>query len=247
MPTIPTPTSRLVLRDGSTAGVRPATGSDRDALRRFFDELSPASRRLRFLAATKASDELLDRLCDNGEPQKALSLIVCRQGQEGTHIIGVGSYFAESETSAEVAFAVDDRFHGRGIATALLERLAVYGRGQHFEYFSASVLSENAEMLDVFRDSGFGIHSTTEAGVVEVRLSLQSSPASIAAADDREHQATIASLRSIVKPRGVAVLGASRRQSNLGRRVLEALTRSGFKGLIYPVNPATADLGDRKS
>ena len=43
--------------------------------------------------------------------------------------------------------------------------------------------------------------------------------------------------------RAVAVLGASRRESNLGRRVLDALTRSGFKGLIYPVNPATADLG----
>ena len=243
MPTIPAPTSRLVLRDGSTAGVRPATVSDRDAMHRFFDELSPVSRRLRFLGATTASEALLDRFCDNGEPQKTLTLIVCRQGQENMHIIGVGSYFAESETSAEVAFAVDDRFHGRGIATALLERLAVYGKDQNFEYFSASVLPENAEMLDVFRDSGFEVHSTPEAGVVEVRLSLQSSPASIAAADEREHQATIASLRSIVKPRAVAVLGASRRESNLGRRVLEALTRSGFKGLIYPVNPATADLG----
>src|SRR5688572_2287771 len=246
MPTIPTPTSRLVLRDGSTAGVRPATGSDRDALRRFFDELSPASRRLRFLAATKASDELLDRLCDNGEPQKALSLIVCRQGQEGTHIIGVGSYFAESETSAEVAFAVDDRFHGRGIATALLERLAVYGKDQNFEYFSASVLPENAEMLDVFRDSGFQIHSTTEAGVVEVRLSLQASPASIAAADERERQATVASLRAILKPNAVAVIGASRRESNLGRRVLESLLGSGFQGQIYPVNPSASELHGKR-
>ena len=103
---------------------------------------------------------------------KALTLIVCREDQQGTHIIGVGSYFAESETSAEVAFAVDDRFHGRGIATALLERLAVYGRDQNFEYFSASVLPENSEMLDVFRDSGFDVRSTTDAGVVEVRLSL---------------------------------------------------------------------------
>ena len=119
----------------------------------------------------------------------------------------------------------------------------VYGKDQNFEYFSASVLPENAEMLDVFRDSGFEVHSTTEAGIVEVRLSLQSSPASIAAADERERQATIASLRSILKPRAVAVLGASRRESNLGRRVLEALTRSGFKGPIYPVNPAAADLG----
>jgi acyl-CoA synthetase (NDP forming)/GNAT superfamily N-acetyltransferase len=234
-----------VLRDGSTAGVRPATASDRDAMHRFFDELSPVSRRLRFLAATTASDELLDRFCNNGEPQKTLTLIVCRQGQEGMHIIGVGSYFAESETSAEVAFAVDDRFHGRGIATALLERLAVYGRCQNFEYFSATALPENAEMLDVFRDSGFQVGSTSDAGVVDVRLSLQSPTASIAA-DERERQATVASLRAILKPKAVAMIGASRRESNLGRRVLESLLGSGFQGHIYPVNPSASELhGER--
>ena len=246
VPVVPAVTSRLVLRDGSTAGVRPATASDRDAMRRFFDELSPASRRLRFLAAATASDDLLARLCDNDEPQNALTLIVCRLGDPGPQIIGVGSYFADSDISAEVAFATDDKFHGRGIATALLERLALFGREHNLEYFSASVLPENQEMLDVFRDSGFDIHSTTDAGVVEVRLSLQLSPAGVAAADEREHQATIASLRSILKPHAVAVIGASRRESNLGRRVLRSLMRSGFRGPVYPVNPAVADLGGQR-
>ena len=246
MPAVLAPTSRLVLRDGSSAGVRPATVSDRDAMRRFFDELSPTSRRLRFLAAATASDALLTQLCDNHEPQKALTLVVCRRGEHGTQIIGVGSYFADSDASAEVAFAVDDEFHGRGIATALLERLAVFGREQHFEHFSASVLPENCEMLDVFRDSGFDVHSTTDAGIVEVRLSLQSSTASIAAADDRERQATIASLRAILRPCAVAVVGVSRRPSHLGRRVFESLKRSGFKGPIYPVNPSVADLGGER-
>ena len=234
-----------MLRDGSSAGVRPASAPDRDALRRFFDELSPASRRLRFLAAANASEELLTELCDNRNPHKALTLIVCRRSGQDMPIIGVGSYFADSDASAEVAFAVDDEFHGRGIATALLERLALYGRDQNFEYFSASVLPENDAMLDVFRDSGFEVHSTTEAGTVEVRLSLQSSTASVAAADERERLATIASLWAILQPQAVAVIGASRRESNLGRRVLEALLGSRFKGPIYPVNPAVGELHGR--
>ena len=242
MPIAPGATSRLVLRDGSTAGVRPSTGADRDAVRRFFDELSPESRRLRFLATSNASEGLLTQLCDNHDPRKALTLLVCRRGEHGTHVIGVGSYFADSEAGAEVAFAVDDQFHGRGIATALLERLAVYGRDNGFEYFSASVLPENYGMLDVFRDSGFDVHSTTDAGTVEVRLSLQPSSTAVAAADERERQATIASLRAILKPHAVAVVGASRRESNLGRRVLESLMGSGFKGPIYPVNPSVAEL-----
>jgi acyl-CoA synthetase (NDP forming) len=97
-------------------------------------------------------------------------------------------------------------------------------------------------MLDVFRDSGFDVFSTTEAGTVEVRLSLQPSTTSIAAADERARQATIASLRAILEPRAVAVLGASRRKSNLGRRVLESLMSSGFTGPIYPVNPSVSEL-----
>lgn len=242
----PAPTTRVVLRDGSTAGVRPATMDDSDAMRRFFDGLSPSSRRLRFLGSARASDELLTQLCDNHEPDKALTLIVCRRGTNGTQIIGVGSYFAESDASAEVAFTVDDAFHGRGIATGLLERLARYGREQNFEYFSASVLPENQEMLDVFRDSGFETHSTTDAGVVEVRLSLQPSTASASAADERDRYATIASLNAILSPAAIAIIGASRRESNLGRRVLDSLLRSGFRGRIYPVNPAAAEVSGER-
>jgi acyl-CoA synthetase (NDP forming)/RimJ/RimL family protein N-acetyltransferase len=239
-------TSRLLLRDGSTAGVRAAAPSDHDPMRRFFDDLSPNSRRLRFLAPASASENLIDRLCDNSDLHNALTLIVTRRHDEGIQIVGIGSYFATSERSAEVAFAVDDEFHGRGIATALLERLAHQGAEQGFDYFSASVLGENLEMLDVFRDSGFEVHSTADSGCVEVRLSLQTSPASTAAADSRDRTATIASLRAILRPQAVAVVGASRNEANLGRRVYDALVNSGFAGQVYAVNPAVAELNGRR-
>jgi acyl-CoA synthetase (NDP forming)/GNAT superfamily N-acetyltransferase len=217
--------------------------SDRSAMRCFFDELSPQARRLRFLGAGSASDELVTRLCDNSDPQTALTLLVCRRGaDDGTHIIGIGSYFADASNGAEVAFAVDDEFHGRGIATALLEQLARFGTDRGFEYFSASVLPENFEMLDVFRDSGFEVRSATEAGSVEVRLSLQTSAATLAATDERDRQATIASLRSILQPRSVAVIGVSRDEANLGRRVYESLRGSGFTGTIYAVNRSMTEL-----
>ena len=238
-------TRRLLLRDGSAAGIRLSCSDDRADMQRFFGELSPASRRLRFLAATNPTQELLTHLCTN-DPGDAVTLVVVRRTDEGSHIIGVGSYFRTSATSAEVAFAVDDRFHGKGIATALLDRLAEIGCGEGFDYFFASVLSENLEMLDVFRDSGFEAHSTAEQGTVEVRLSLRPSVSHDAAADERDRLATIASLRTILTPRSVAVIGASRRESNLGRRVLDSLTAGGFQGEIYPVNPAASELAGRR-
>ena len=41
---------RLILRDGSTATIRPSKQEDRDALRAFFAHLSPESRRMRFFS-----------------------------------------------------------------------------------------------------------------------------------------------------------------------------------------------------
>lgn len=240
-------TTRVVLRDGSTAGLRRAGPSDHDAMRRFFDALSPLSRRLRFLGSATASEDLIARLCDNGDPGRALTFIVTRRHADQMQVVGVGSYFATGRQSAEVAFTVDDHFHGRGIATALLERLVDVGTDQDFEYFCASVLPENGEMLEVFRNSGFEVHSTTEAGSVEVRLSLHPSPFSVAAADERDRTATIASLRAILRPAAVAVIGVSRKPDNLGRRVYESLAASGFNGAVYAVTPSRIELHGQRA
>src|SRR5688572_10580052 len=99
-----TETERLVLRDGSTAGLRLAVPSDRAAMERFFDDLSPENRRLRFLAPSRPSTDLIDRLCDNSDPRNAVTLVVCRQCADGPRLVGVGSYFATSADSAEAAF-----------------------------------------------------------------------------------------------------------------------------------------------
>lgn len=46
-----------------------------------------------------------------------------------------------------------------------------------------------------------------------------------------------ASLRPILEPRSVAVIGASRDPNNIGHRVLAALVDAQFQGPVYPVNP----------
>jgi acetate---CoA ligase (ADP-forming) len=43
-------------------------------------------------------------------------------------------------------------------------------------------------------------------------------------------------LDSLLKPRSVAILGASERPS-LGQMIMESLSRIGFPGAVYPVNP----------
>ena len=138
--------------------------------------MSPATRRLRFLGTASPSDDLVERLCDNSDPAKSLTLLVCRHTGTASQITGMGSYFRISGELAEVAFAVGDKVHGKGIATALLEQLARHGAAQDFESFTATVLAENHEMLDVFHHSGFTVHSTSDAGAIEVHLRITSPP-----------------------------------------------------------------------
>jgi hypothetical protein len=70
---------RLVLRDGSVASVRPAGPSDREAMRRFFHELSPESRRHRFFIAGEPPEAVIDRFCIAADPAQTLTLVACRR------------------------------------------------------------------------------------------------------------------------------------------------------------------------
>jgi acetate---CoA ligase (ADP-forming) len=212
-------------------------------MRRFFHDLSPNSRRRRFLVSAEPSNDLIERLCDNADPRVALTLVVSRHYAGEVHLVGVGSYFATESGRAEVAFAIDDRFQGKGIATALLERLATVAADNGFTSFEATVLSENNEMLDVFRDSGFAIRSTSDEGCVDVYLSLAPSSDGAAASDERDRLATIASLRAILEPRAIAVIGASRDEANLGRRIFDGLRTCSVP--VYAVNPALKEIRDR--
>ena len=124
-PVADAPPDRLILRDGSVAALRQATASDADLLRALFAELSPDSRRQRVLASGGAVPDFEELVLKALDPSTALTLVATRTRDGRSHLVGVGSYRRVDGRAAEVAFAVDDRFHGRGIATALLEHLAV--------------------------------------------------------------------------------------------------------------------------
>ena len=234
---------RLVLRDGSVASIRTAGPEDRDAIRRFFHHLSPESKQKRFFSGGDPSDLLIDRVSESSADGRELTLVVSRQVDGEDCLVAVATYIAITNVAAEVAFAVDDRFHGKGLATLLLEQLAAFAAGRGFRSFHATTLVDNSAMLDVFRDSGFEIRARSDAGVVDLQLSISPSAESVASAERRRKLATIESLRPMLAPRAVAVIGASRNATKMGARILASLQSAGFAGPIYPVHPRAAELG----
>ena len=148
----------LILRDGTTAAIRPSEPTDAAAMQQFVDRLSPTSRRHRFFSESAPRADVIAALCDSSDPRRQLTLIVTRILVGTLRIIGAGSYWAKDARMAEVAMAVDDGFHGKGLGTLLLERLALLAIRHGFTRLWAVTHAENLAMREVFRESVFTAH-----------------------------------------------------------------------------------------
>jgi acetyl coenzyme A synthetase (ADP forming)-like protein len=229
----------LTLRDGSTVGVHIAGRDDGEALAEFFRRLSPESRWRRFFSLTLPRPELIASLCVS-DPRSGLTLVATRVQDGERRILATGSYLARGERTAEVALAVADGFHGKGLGTLLLERLALVAVRHGFTHFWAVSQADNQAMLEVFRESGFALTERPEHGEVEVDLTLAPTEAGLARLEMRHRVATVASLSPFFRPRSVAVVGASRKPAAIGHQLLAALIQGKFRGAVYPVNPKAA-------
>jgi acetyl coenzyme A synthetase (ADP forming)-like protein len=240
---------RLILRDGSTATIRLAQPEDQEALTTFFAELSSESRQKRFFSLATPRGDWIKTLCDPSDPHRQLSLLVIRTAAGTPRIIATGSYLTEKaqEHLAEVAFAVDDAFHGKGLASLLLERLAQLAVNHGITHFWAVTHVDNRAMLEVFHRSGFTIQERFEHGYVRLSFSVIPTEASVARSELLDRLFTTASLRYVFRPASVAVVGASRNPRSIGYRLLEALMVNRFQGPVYPVNPQAAVVGSMRA
>lgn len=178
-------------------------------------------------------------MCGAGDPVENCTLIVFRR-QDGVELImAVGSYSRRDAETAEVAFAVDDTIHGKGLGTVLLERLALLAVRHGYRRLWAVTRVDNSAMREVFRESGFAVRETARGGDIEVDLSMTPDETTVARFDVRDRVATVASLRPFFKPNAIAVVGASRDPGSIGYRTLKAVIDNGYGQPIFPVNPKT--------
>ncbi len=110
----------VILRDGSTLRLHVPGPDDEADLIAFFAGLSPRSIYLRFHGVRRVdTDFIAGYLVPDWDSHGVLV------GSLEGRIVAVAEYVRLRDArSAEVAFAVADTLHGRGIATRLLEQLA---------------------------------------------------------------------------------------------------------------------------
>ncbi|KIE26599.1 acyl-CoA synthetase [Streptomyces sp. MUSC 125] len=233
----------VVLRDGGTARVRPITVDDADRLVSFYEQVSDESKYYRFFAPyprLSAKDvhrfthhDFVDRVglaaTVGGE-----FIATVRYDRIGADGMPASAPAAE----AEVAFLVQDAHQGRGVASALLEHIAAVARERGIRRFAAEVLPANTKMIKVFTDAGYTQKRSFEDGVVRLEFDLEPTDRSLAVQRAREQRAEARSVRRLLAPGSVAVVGVGRAPGGVGRSILGNIRDAGYPGRLHAVNKA---------
>ena len=69
------------------------------------------------------------------------------------------------------------------------------------------------------------------------RVEKQKAPVIGEGVVERDKAATIASLKSFLEPRAIAVIGASRKKGTIGNQLFHNILHQELNGIVYPVNP----------
>jgi RimJ/RimL family protein N-acetyltransferase len=164
------------LRDQRSVTIRAIRPGDKGLLHEAFKELDEASVYTRFFAPKLQLSEAELIWATEIDFVRNVALAACVQEGDRERIIGMGRYVAapgpDLPTSAEVAFVVEEDFHGLGIASILLKHLVLIGRKQGLSRLEAEVLPQNKAMLRVFRRSGLPVTTAPGEDAVHVTIRL---------------------------------------------------------------------------
>lgn len=142
------------LHDGTSVTLRPITPEDQPLLIDVFDGMSEESRYRRFFTSLQMlSPRLLSdytRL-DHRDREAIIAI-----DPNSARALGIARYvrLTEDPDKAEVAVAVIDDWHGRGLGSALLSELTRRAQQAGIARFVANVQASNRDALELFHATG---------------------------------------------------------------------------------------------
>ncbi len=161
-------------RTGLNLLLRPVKMNDEHLLKDFFYSLSNDSMYRRFTSSR------IDMHHDRLQPfvvinytREMVILAVLRQDEQEM-IVGMAQYVIDvTAHTADVAFVVRDDHQDRGIGAALLSYVTYLAKKNGLLGFTAAVLMENRQMLQLFEKMGFIIEKHAEGGMYDLKMSFR--------------------------------------------------------------------------
>ncbi len=161
------------LRNGLEICIRSLRPDDVQRMAEAFSKLEPESIYTRFFSHRKELSDADIRLIREMDFTTRVALIATLTENGREIVIASSSYALCGTDSAEIAFVVEEDYHGLGIARHLLDHLGRVARSQGIKTFLAEVLTQNAAMLKVFAASGWPMKKILADDTVHVTLSLE--------------------------------------------------------------------------
>lgn len=161
-----------VLRNGLEVCIRASRPDDWDRVVTAFHELEKESIYLRFFGNKKELTQADAKLFRDTDFKSRVRLLCTMVRDQQEVVIAVASYARVGESAAEVAFVVEEDYHGLGIARKLLGHLGQIARDAGIREFIAETLPNNTAMLAVFGRCGWPMKSHVSDGAVHVSLDL---------------------------------------------------------------------------
>jgi acyl-CoA hydrolase/GNAT superfamily N-acetyltransferase len=158
-------------KTGEPVLFRPVRISDEPLLQEFLYSLSEESTYRRFISPRMdmPHERVQELVIIDHFMETAILAVMGHEDKE--KVVAVGRYNIDPEThTAEVAFAVRDDYHNRGLGTELLAYLTYLAKRQGLLGFTADVLMDNTPMLHVFEKGGFEMDRRNIAGLAELRM-----------------------------------------------------------------------------
>ncbi|WP_156994452.1 GNAT family N-acetyltransferase [Pseudonocardia acaciae] len=171
----------------------------------------------------------------------------------GGRLLGVAHYRREPPGRVpEIAVTVAHDAQRRGVASLLLELLVAIAGAEGVTRLGAEVLVVNHDMLRVIRDSGLSYRLWPDGAVDHVELDVPDGLASVLEPAPgrpyldsmlrRQETADVASMRAVLAPRSLVVIGAGRKPGSVGTMVPRRIVNAGFGGSVHVVHPSAATI-----
>ncbi|MGD9332637.1 MAG: GNAT family N-acetyltransferase [Desulfobacterales bacterium] len=158
--------------DGRKVVYRPTKPTDNRMIQEHFYQMDDKDVEMRFFNLRRHfyRDEMEDM--SQVDYVKNLS-IVAVTGEIGfERIVGLGGYFLEHGTTAEVAFSVSKNWQGKGIGSVILLKLAEAARENGISSLTAYTLPNNRGMINLFKKLPYETKTTIEDHTVVLTCHL---------------------------------------------------------------------------
>jgi len=164
------------LRDQRTITIRAIRPEDKGLIVDGLNKVSAESLYRRFLILKKEFTAHDLKQVTEVDFVNIVALVAVLEKNGDDRIVGGGRYVrtepSKSGQRAEVAFLIEDAFHGLGIASLLFKHLVAIARDSGITEFEAEVLPSNEAMLRVFARSGIPLTRTATRDSVHVLMEL---------------------------------------------------------------------------